>query len=122
MLCYKCNTENTGGRKYCRECGSLIVRFCLKCGFGNHLTDKYCGSCGESLTHIITTESIEVAPDASPQMPAGKYSKEDISELFRKADHKMVKTKEKKETQEASQDVLDNIFSSDKNDSDTQEK
>jgi hypothetical protein len=119
MLCYKCNIENTEGRKYCRECGSLIVQFCLKCGFSNHLTDKYCGGCGESLTHILTPESIKVAPDASPKMPAGKYSKEDISELFQKADQKIVK---KKETQEASQDVLDNIFSSDKNDSDTQEK
>lgn len=117
MYCLKCSTKNSEGRKFCRECGSLIVNFCQECGFINSLTDKYCGGCGTNLLNMKTSDSKE---DILSQ---GKYSASDIRELIdehsQKKDKKP-KKKEIKETGEVSQDLLDTIFGPD--DSETKEK
>ena len=49
MLCSKCGTESTSGRKFCPECGSPLSNRCTKCGADNSPTAKFCEDCGASL-------------------------------------------------------------------------
>lgn len=125
MQCLKCSTENSEGRRFCRECGLPIVNFCQKCGFHNSLIDKYCGGCGAHLVGINIPVSRE---NISSKVPAGvinKYSADDISELIdvlSQEKDKKVKKKETKEHDEVSQDLLDNIFDSKDSEIDKKEK
>lgn len=116
MDCLKCSTKNSEGRKFCSECGSLIVNFCRKCGFVNSLTDKYCGGCGVNLVNIKASGGKEDIPLEPSDGTFGKYSINDIRELIdensQKQDSKP-KKKEIKEGEEVSQDMLDTIFDSD---------
>ncbi len=110
--CNKCSAQNTESRKFCRECGTLMVLYCQQCGFGNLQNDKYCGGCGINLSEMIM-------PDRQPlqqtQTPAGtgKYSSDDISELMQEKTIKTAPADRKKEikgTDAVSQDMLDSIF------------
>src|SRR5262249_51291614 len=49
MLCPKCGTESTSGRKFCPECGSPLSNRCTKCGADNSPMAKFCEDCGASL-------------------------------------------------------------------------
>jgi hypothetical protein len=108
--CGQCSTVNSERRKFCSDCGSLIVSFCNKCGFNNLAADKYCGGCGVSLAAgaDATGEITREAPAA-----AGRYSAEDIRELtdFR-SEGKGGKTKKKSKADEeqVSQDAVSDIF------------
>lgn len=126
MKCFKCSTENSEGRRFCRECGSPIVNFCQRCGFHNSLIDKYCGGCGADLVDINTPVSRE---NISSKLPAGvinnKYSAADIGELIdvlSQEDDKKVKKKDIKEDDEVSQDLLDSMFDSKDSEIDKKEK
>jgi class 3 adenylate cyclase/tetratricopeptide (TPR) repeat protein len=50
MKCPKCQTDNTGMRKFCRECGAELLLICPQCGSENLPGDKFCGECGQNLT------------------------------------------------------------------------
>lgn len=50
MKCPKCQTENPGDRKFCRECGVRLLLPCPRCGFENIPGDKFCGECGHQLS------------------------------------------------------------------------
>jgi len=49
MKCPKCQTENPGTRKFCKECGAKLLLVCPKCRFENAPGDKFCGECGYPL-------------------------------------------------------------------------
>ena len=49
MKCPKCRTENTGTRKFCKECGTKLLLVCPNCRFENAPGDKFCGECGYPL-------------------------------------------------------------------------
>ena len=55
MQCPKCQLENPGNRKFCRECGTKLVVTCPKCEFKNIPSDKFCGDCGHDLTQPSPT-------------------------------------------------------------------
>lgn len=113
MTCLNCSTENTDGRKFCRECGRLMVHYCQKCGFANSLHDNYCGGCGVNLSDKQVTAGDDHMK--SPAVPGnyGSYSDDDIKELISEQSQSKKKQKKKKEKPAVSQDVLDNIFDSD---------
>ena len=123
MRCFKCSAENSETRKYCRECGSRIVNFCPRCGFHNPLTDKYCGGCGANLTgtNTKTPEGKEGLLQQMADVTDRKYSADDICELTDKSCQGK-KEKGMKDTDELSQDAIDNIFGSDSSDKNKKEK
>jgi class 3 adenylate cyclase len=49
MLCPRCGTETTSGRKFCPECGSQLSNRCAKCGGENSPSAKFCEDCGSPL-------------------------------------------------------------------------
>jgi hypothetical protein len=77
ITCGKCSAVNSERRKFCSECGSLIVIFCKKCGFNNLVADKYCGGCGVALTALAETAGEETREEPA----AGRYSAAEIKEL-----------------------------------------
>lgn len=116
MRCQKCSTENSEKRKFCSECGALIAAYCRHCGFANSLTDKYCGGCGLNLSEIMMPDKHGASGSQTSEKPSGKYSADDINELFQEKSEKAVKEQKKKKSGEAepvSQDFLDSIFDSD---------
>ncbi|MGN6378540.1 MAG: AAA family ATPase, partial [Gaiellales bacterium] len=61
MICTACGTENTAGRKFCSECGTVLAVACPACGAGNEPGAKFCGECGTRLA--------DAAPSAPPPAP-----------------------------------------------------
>jgi len=115
MLCQKCSAENTERRKFCCECGSLIVSFCRNCGFDNSFKDKYCGGCGINLSEMLMQEKRDGYQSQVSVKHSGKYSSEEISELLQEESGKIEKKQKKKEskdTEPVSQDFLDSMFNS----------
>jgi dihydrodipicolinate reductase len=115
MRCQKCSAENADRRKFCRECGSLIVLYCKNCGFDNSLSDKYCGGCGLPLSEMHTLEVRDSSHAQKAEVPSGKYTADDISELLREKSEKTQKkqkNEENKDIDTVSQDFLDSIFNS----------
>src|SRR5215471_14195825 len=49
MTCSRCGTVNSGGRRFCAECGSSLALACPSCGFSNEPGVKFCGGCGAAL-------------------------------------------------------------------------
>lgn len=115
MQCFKCLTENSEVRKYCRECGSLIVSFCKKCGFHNSAADKYCGGCGVMLEDMKTPEAKNESLPHTADVAGRKYSTADISELTDKS-LQPPKKKNIEDRNELSQDAIDSIFNDDSSD------
>ncbi|MBI4683605.1 MAG: zinc ribbon domain-containing protein [Nitrospirae bacterium] len=122
MICFKCSTDNSDIRKFCRRCGSLIANICRKCGFSNSLDDQYCGGCGSILASASSPPSSQPEKELIPQAgirPAGGYTDQDIKELMESSSEKKdkkPKKKEKTDSDQLSQDALDELFNSeDKN-------
>ncbi len=49
VLCHRCNTARSAGRRFCAECGAPLPLICAACGFENKISEKFCGGCGHSL-------------------------------------------------------------------------
>jgi len=114
MNCPKCSTSNADPRKFCRECGALIVTYCPRCGFSNTPNDKFCGGCGINLADM-SVPAQQCGRQGETAMVPGKYSYEDITELVQGQTQKKVpgqKKKEMKTTDSVSQDLLDSMFDS----------
>jgi class 3 adenylate cyclase/tetratricopeptide (TPR) repeat protein len=60
--CPKCGTENSGGRKFCGECGAGLEEACPACGSAVEAGTKFCGECGAALR---TASAPPVAPAAA---------------------------------------------------------
>jgi class 3 adenylate cyclase/tetratricopeptide (TPR) repeat protein len=54
MHCPRCHAENREGRRFCAECGALLILTCPSCGFANELAERFCGGCGAALTSSRT--------------------------------------------------------------------
>jgi class 3 adenylate cyclase/tetratricopeptide (TPR) repeat protein len=54
MKCPKCQTENPGTRKFCKECGAKLILVCPNCHFENIPGDKFCSECGQKLEGAIS--------------------------------------------------------------------
>jgi class 3 adenylate cyclase len=57
MLCPKCGTESTSGRKFCPECGNALSNRCAKCGGENSPSAKFCEDCGTPLGAPVAAAS-----------------------------------------------------------------
>jgi hypothetical protein len=114
MNCPKCSTGNAEQRRFCRECGAMIVTSCSQCGFGNALSDKFCGGCGFNLAEL-TAAVPQSGRQGFAAQGSGRYSHEDITELIGGQTQKTEpaqKKKERKASDAVSQDFLDSIFDS----------
>src|ERR1700752_550471 len=49
MLCSNCAIEVAEQEKFCRQCGSPVVRRCPACDAANPVSSKFCGDCGTKL-------------------------------------------------------------------------
>jgi class 3 adenylate cyclase len=59
MRCSGCGFENSGGRKFCSECGTRLVHPCPQCGDDNVPAAKFCGECGAPLNRSLRTSMPE---------------------------------------------------------------
>ena len=62
MRCSSCGFENSGSRKFCSECGTVLPRGCPQCGADNAPAAKFCGECGASLSAPVSTPVSETRP------------------------------------------------------------
>src|SRR5262245_25489075 len=49
MWCSNCTIEVAEQEKFCRQCGSPVVRRCPACDAANPVSSKFCGDCGTKL-------------------------------------------------------------------------
>jgi class 3 adenylate cyclase/tetratricopeptide (TPR) repeat protein len=61
MLCTKCGTESTTGRKFCAACGSRLSSRCPKCGAENAPSSAFCEDCGAAIAGNAASSSPQVA-------------------------------------------------------------
>jgi class 3 adenylate cyclase/predicted ATPase len=62
--CAVCGTENSAGKKFCRNCGTAIARVCPSCSSPVEPDAAFCGECGTRLTG-------DGAPNPVPSRIAG---------------------------------------------------
>jgi class 3 adenylate cyclase/predicted ATPase len=62
MRCSSCEFENSKGKKFCSECGTVLQRGCAQCGADNAPTAKFCGECGVPLNAPVGTPVSKRAP------------------------------------------------------------
>ena len=72
MICTACGTENTAGRKFCSECGTVLASACPACGAGNEPGAKFCGECGARLSDAATVAAPASPPAAPPAEPVAE--------------------------------------------------
>ena len=66
--CPSCETENRGGRRFCRNCGGPLALPCATCGTINEPDDRFCGGCGSPLAG---GEGVGGATDMAAGQPTG---------------------------------------------------
>ena len=49
MNCPKCHIENPADNKFCRDCGTALLKVCDGCGHELQAGDKFCGKCGQKV-------------------------------------------------------------------------
>src|SRR5690349_9025157 len=52
MLCPSCGTENVGGKKFCKECGTALALACGSCGAALVGDEKFCDECGAPVNRL----------------------------------------------------------------------
>lgn len=112
MYCPKCSVENSETRKFCSECGFLIVSCCIKCGFPNAHSDKFCGGCGSNLSSPGIVSLAESSDSSGKSFSS--YDIKDLIDDTSQSKAKIEKKNKKTETENASQDLIDDIFGPDK--------
>lgn len=94
-----------------------MVVYCRKCGFNNAIQDKYCGGCGTSLLENGLPDETRKDASRPAEAVSGKYSDEDLNELLHgPSKANSLSNIEPKKTEAVSQDFLDSIFDSGKED------
>jgi class 3 adenylate cyclase/tetratricopeptide (TPR) repeat protein len=71
MRCSSCGFENSVGRKFCSECGTVLPRGCPQCGADNAMAAKFCGECGAPLNAAAAVPLPGVS-SAQPRDTAGE--------------------------------------------------
>ncbi|MEA2546073.1 MAG: hypothetical protein QOI09_1346 [Chloroflexota bacterium] len=67
MTCNTCGTANEAGRKFCAECGTLLLVACRACGTPNQADAKFCGECGTALSGAASARpSVGAEASAAP--------------------------------------------------------
>jgi class 3 adenylate cyclase/tetratricopeptide (TPR) repeat protein len=74
MKCPRCQSENPGKRKFCRECGTKLPVICFKCQTENLPTDKFCGECGQQLEEPLPKTKPTTAPPSERKHVTVLYS------------------------------------------------
>ena len=64
MTCRQCQAETHPGRRFCFNCGAVLVAPCGECGFDNEAGDRFCVRCGRSLPAAAAAGSATRAPRA----------------------------------------------------------
>jgi hypothetical protein len=94
MRCSKCETESTGAKKFCAECGSPLSSRCPRCGAENKPASKFCEECGAALAgHAVspatgspqaatTTPNIRVTLEQADGSSALKGERKTVTALF----------------------------------------
>lgn len=88
MVCAKCGGQNPASAKFCRKCGSPIVKaapapavrpapdrasnVCPNCGSANSAGAKFCSSCGGKLSVLVTPPQAERAVQPAAPSPVPK--------------------------------------------------
>jgi predicted ATPase/class 3 adenylate cyclase len=69
MRCSSCECENSKGKNFCSECGTVLQQCCAQCGANNAPTAKFCGECGVPLS----------APVGTPVSKTAHIQQEDVA-------------------------------------------
>ncbi len=74
MSCAKCGAENSGGRRFCGDCGAPLENRCSQCGAENPAGKRFCGDCGAPLAASGGSEQSPgpLAPTAEIRTPTAK--------------------------------------------------
>ena len=76
MQCLQCRTENREGRRFCAECGALLLTACSECGFANDPGEKFCGGCGKALADT------KASPDTGPKREYREAERRQLTVMF----------------------------------------
>jgi ribosomal protein L40E len=63
MKCQKCQTDNKEEAKFCRKCGSKLLKICPQCGSENLPEDNFCDQCGNNFAIPIEPTRKELSFD-----------------------------------------------------------
>jgi len=74
MICPRCATVNTAGRRFCAECGSPLALACPACSFPNEPGVKFWGGCGA----VVATSAATVSKFSTPESYTPKHLAEKI--------------------------------------------
>ncbi len=72
MRCEACGAENRGGRKFCVECGTALLKACPSCGSTIQEGEKFCGECGAALDGPLLPSQIKTSPAPAASEPGAE--------------------------------------------------
>ncbi len=78
MKCFKCQSDNREGVKFCEECGTGIAVECPACRSRIPRGKKFCGECGQRLAAEETTHAISGIDYNRPDSYTPKFMAEKI--------------------------------------------
>src|SRR5215469_18530209 len=64
MRCSKCGAENPVSKKFCGDCGALLVNLCPKCRADSPAGKRFCGECGTALGASATIATANKSGDS----------------------------------------------------------
>lgn len=64
MICSNCGTENPENARFCKQCGSKLVRVCANCGSPLAEDARFCNHCGAPVRADAAPEPAPAAPNA----------------------------------------------------------
>ena len=71
MRCPACGGDNPDGKRFCADCGGLLVAACSECGAPLEPGKRFCGDCGTPVPAAAAAERSAVPADAAQPAPGG---------------------------------------------------
>jgi class 3 adenylate cyclase/tetratricopeptide (TPR) repeat protein len=68
MTCGACGKENSPGKKFCSECGTMLTLACAACGSPLDAESKFCGECGTPVGAVAATVPQPRTPSAERRL------------------------------------------------------